>query len=473
MEKLTRNQYIIIMAALSSFTVAFTSNAVSIALPSIAYDFHISNILQNWIVTIFLLTIAATSVPLGKICIKYGLNNSVKKGLIIYILGSFLSGISIDITTLLISRTIQAIGASILFITGMAIITSEIPPSKRGQAIGFNISAVYIGLTLAPTLAGILTYNISWRTIFYITIPIGIIAYYISTKISKEWITPKQTINKTSAILYMIGIILFIYGFSIINTISGILITILGLVILIIFAYHELKNKEPIYDMKLFKNIKYTSANLASLISYFATFVVTYILNYHFQYLEGLNSQTTGIILIITPILMAIMAPLSGKLSDKIEPQILAATGMLIATIGIGLLCFLDNNTPIIIVILSMILFGIGFGLFSSPNNNVIMGSVPKKDTATASASLSTVRTIGQTLSLGMLTVIFAYIMGNVEITPQVYSLLTRSLQITAIICTILCMMAVLLSLLGIKNKKNHMTKKIIINFLSFFIKYN
>lgn len=437
--------------------MAFTSNAVSVALPSIASYFHISNILQNWIVTIFLLTIAATSVPFGKICGKYGLKKTTIIGLIIYVIGSFLSGAAINSDFLLLSRVIQGIGASILFVTGMAIITTEIPPEKRGQAIGLNVSGVYIGLTLAPTLGGILVYNFDWRSIFYIMIPIAIIALLILYfKIDKEWkIDSNINIDKQGSVLYMIGIILLLYGFSILNTITGLILTIVGLIILILFGKFELNLTNPIYNIRLFKSKVYTSANIASLISYLATFVVTYILNYYFQYIQGLNSQTTGIILIVTPLLMAIMAPFAGKLSDKMNAQLLSAIGMGFVTIAMLILCFLSKTTPLYWIIIAMILQGIGYGLFSSPNNNTIMSSVDKKEAGTASASLSTVRTLGQTFSLGMLTVIFAFIMGNVMIQPSNYNLLLQSCQMSMIISTILGVFAVILSLIGTKSSYN------------------
>lgn len=233
----------------------------------------------------------------------------------------------------------------------------------------------------------------------------------------------------------------------------GILLVILGVLLLIIFAKYELKIQNPIYDIKLFYNLKYASSNIASFISYFATFVVTYILNYHFQYLNGLKPETTGIILIVSPLLMAIVAPFSGKLSDKIEPKIIASAGMAMVTIAMFILTFLNESTPLYVIIIAMILQGVGFGLFSSPNSNIILGSVEKKDIPIASASLSTVRTIGQSFSLGLLTLIFSFVMGNVQIVPSNYHLLVQSSHITMIFSTILCVIAVILSLVGVKSK--------------------
>lgn len=159
-----------------------------------------------------------------------------------------------------------------------------------------------------------------------------------------------------------------------------------------------------------------------------------------------MDPQTTGLILIVTPALMALIAPFSGKLSDKIEPQKLASLGMVFVTVAIFILIFLDKSMPLYVIVVSMVLQGIGYGIFSSPNTNSIMGSVPRKFASLASATVSTVRVIGQTMSLGMLTVIFAVIMGSVPIIPRYFSLLILSSQIACVFSTVLCFIAVIAS---------------------------
>lgn len=450
----TLNRYVIIIGILCSFAVAFNSNALSVALPTIANDFQISNIMQNWIVNVYLLVIAITSVPFGKICGKYGLKRTLIIGLLIYIIGAVLSGIAPNEIFILLARIIQAVGSSILFVNVMAMITAQISPQKRGQAVGLTVMGVYVGLTSAPTIGGLLVQYSSWRSIFYITLPLIFISIFLLSRISSEWSMDVDVpLDVKGSILYMLGISLLMYGFTVLNEMTGLLLAVVGVVVLIIFAKYELKIQNPIYDIKLFYNLKYASSNIASFISYFATFVVTYILNYHFQYLNGLKPETTGIILIVSPLLMAIVAPFSGKLSDKIEPKIIASAGMAMVTIAMFILTFLNESTPLYMIIIAMILQGVGFGLFSSPNSNIILGSVEKKDIPTASASLSTVRTIGQSFSLGLLTLIFSFVMGNVQIVPSNYHLLVQSSHITMIFSTILCVIAVILSLVGVKSK--------------------
>ena len=432
---------------------AYLSNVVSVALPEIARSLGMSNIIQNWTATIFLLVIAMFSIPFGKLSGKWGLKKSVKISLILMIIGSIGSALANSQYILLFFRAFQGIGGALLNVASIALIGAAVPAEKRGTALGISIAGVYIGISFAPVIGGILTYNFGWESIFSITVPFLIIAYILMLAIKDEWNDfTSESLDKLGCGVYAIGIMLFIFGFTSLNDLIGIISLIVGAILLIGFTIIELKVENPVFNVRLFKNKKFLSANIASLISYFATFVITFILNYHFQYIMGLDSQTSGIILIICPLMMTIVSPFSGRLSDKITPQILSAIGMTLVTIAIGILCFLDKNTSILVISISMFLQGVGFGIFSSPNTNAIMGNVPKEETPSASASLSAVRVIGQTMSLGMLTVIFAIIMGNVPIIPKYYPLLMQSSQMACIIAVIACIIAILASLVGVKS---------------------
>ncbi|OED29822.1 MFS transporter [Methanosphaera sp. WGK6] len=453
-EKINRN--VILIGVIASFIVSFITNGISVALPTIATNFHISNITQNWIITIYLLTISMASIPLGKICGKIGLKKSMTYGIIFFIVGSILAGLSLNVYFMMISMIIMGIGSSIQFINILALTTKQIPSNERGKALGYGVTGGYLGLTLAPTIAGILIQNISWRSVFFITIPFLLIVYHLLISIDKEYYMQKERpIDIKGSFLYLIGIVLLLYGFTILNELRGFFFVVGGIIFLLIFAKFELKISNPIYDMRLFNNHTYTASSIASWISYFATFVVTYVLNYHFQYLQGLTPQTTGIILIVRPLFVAIVSPYAGRLSDKYDPHILTAIGMFIVSTALIILCFLNQSTPLYMIIISIALQGIGFGLFTTPNNSMVLGSIDSEEIGTASASITTLRTIGQAFSVALLSLIFAIIMGNVAITPSNYPLLVESNQITMIISTILCVIAILLSLIGMKFKDN------------------
>lgn len=349
-------------------------------------------------------------VPAGQISGKFGVKKSLLAGIIVYLIGSIGGCLSFSTESFLLFRIVQGIGVSFLNVSSMAMVVQAVKPQNRGKALGVTVTGVYLATSLSPVIGGFLVHNLGWRSLFYFVIPFLVLCMILmAVKIPQEWKTyENQPIYKLGSILWGIGILTFIYGFtSLVNT-RGVILTIVGIIILCIFGVYELKQSFPVFNLNLFKNNKFTSSNIAALCSYFAIMVVTTILNYHFQYVRGWDAQMSGLILVITPIIMAVMAPNTGKLSDRIHPQKLAAVGIGIAAVSLGILIFLNEGTPLFVVVLAMILQGIGMGLFSSPNMNAIMSSVPPKYAPTASASQATMRTIGQTMSLGLLTLVFA-----------------------------------------------------------------
>lgn len=452
MEK--KNLILVICTVLSFFTV-FAVNAVTIVIPSIASEYHMSNIIQNWVTIIFLLVVAVLSVPAGQISGKYGLKKVTIVSVILFIIISIANVLVTSQEQFLACRLILGISLAFINVTSMAMIVSAFPPEERGTALGINITGVYIGLSLSPVLGGILNYNLGWRSVVLFGVPfLFVILVLLLTRISDEWITFKGIpIDIKGSLSYGVGMALFMYGFTILNTQQGIILTVLGIAILVVFGIIELRQNHPVFDIRFFKNHKFLSANFASLCAYLATYAVTTILNYHLQYIKGLDSQTAGIILLAAPLCQVVLAPIAGRLSDKFVPQILAAMGMALGTISLFLFSSLNAQTPMLYLIISMIVYGIGFGLFSPPNTNVIMGSVPPKDTSIASASVATMRTVGQAMSMGILTLVFAFVMGDVPIIEQFYPLLTQSCQITCIICVVLCVLSVFASFVGFKSQ--------------------
>ena len=449
-----KNLILFICAVLSFFAV-FAVNSVMVVIPTIAAEFHMNNIVQNWAIIIFLLVVAVLSVPAGQISGKYGLKKVTIISVVLFILISIANVLVTSSEQFLLCRLILGISLSFFNVTSMAMVVSAFRPEERGKALGITITGVYIALSLAPVLGGILNYHLGWRSVVLFGVPfLLVILALLFTKVDEEWITfGGIPLDVKGSVAYGIGMVLFIYGFTILNTSLGVILTVLGVIVLIIFGLIELREAHPVFDIRFFKNRKFLSANFASLCAYLATFAVTTILNYHLQYIKGMDSQTAGIILLAAPLCQVILAPIAGRLSDKYVPQVLAAIGMSLGTISLLLFSFLNEATSIEFLIVSMIIYGIGFVLFSPPNTNVIMSSVPPKDTSVASAAVATMRTVGQAMSLGILTLVFAFVMGNVPIVEQYYPLLISSCQITCIICMVLCVASVFASLVGIKSE--------------------
>ena len=449
----SKNLILLICTVLSFFTV-FAVNAVNVVIPSIAAEFGMNNIVQNWVTIIFLLVVAVLSVPAGQISGKYGLKRVTILSIILFIIISIANVLVTSTELFLACRLILGIALAFINVTSMAMIVSAFKPQDRGAALGINITGVYVGLSLSPVLGGILNYNLGWRSVVLFGVPfLFVILALLLFEVKDEWITFEGIpIDVKGSLVYGIGMVLFIYGFTILNQPLGVILTVLGIICLVIFGLIELKQTHPVFDIRFFKNNKFLSANFASLSAYLATYAVVTILNYHLQYIKGFDSQTAGIILLVAPICQVVLAPIAGRLSDRYVPQILAAIGMGLGTLSLVLFSFLDSGTSLEFLIVAMVIYGIGFGLFSPPNTNVIMGSVPPKDTSVASAAVATMRTVGQAMSMGILTLVFAFVMGNVPIVEKYYPLLVSSCQITCIICVVLCILSVFASLVGVKS---------------------
>ena len=446
---------ILIICTVLSFFAVFAVNAVMVVIPSIAAEFHMSNIVQNWAIIIFLLVVAVLSVPAGQISGKYGLKKVTIISVVLFIIISIANVLVTTSEQFLLCRLILGISLAFFNVTSMAMVVSAFPPEERGKALGIVITGVYIGLSLSPVLGGVLNYQLGWRSVVLFGVPFLLATLVlILTKVDEEWITFEGVpLDIKGSVSYGIGMVLFMYGFTILNETLGVVLTALGVMFLILFGYIELREDHPVFDVRFFKNRKFLSSNFASLCAYLATFAVTTILNYHLQYIKGMDSQTAGIILLAAPLCQVVLAPIAGRLSDKYVPQILAAIGMGLGTVSLILFTFLNESTSLEFLIVAMIIYGIGFGLFSPPNTNVIMSSVPPKDTSVASASVATMRTVGQAMSMGILTLVFAFVMGDVPIVEQYYPLLISSCQITCIICVVLCIASVFASFVGIKSK--------------------
>lgn len=460
--KIDSEKYVVFVAFITSFFAVFLSVGIVLGVPAIASEFGMNNVFQNWITTLTALVIAVFTLPAGQLSGKFGVKKSLIIGVSIFLVASIGACLSFSTELFLIFRVFQGIGIAFSNVSAIAMVVQAVKPQNRGKALGYTVTGIYLAGSLSPVFCGFLVYNFGWRAMFYFVIPfLAACVALMIIKIPEEWKTYEgSTIDAFGYLLYGIGISLFIYGFTNLMNSFGAISIVIGFILLIVFGYYELKIESPAFNMNLFKNMKFTSSNIAALCSYLAIASITTILNYHFQYVRGWNAQISGIMLIITPIIMAIMAPNSGKLSDKIHPQKLAAIGMSITTVTLLILIFLDVNMPLYLIVIAMVLQGVGMGLFTTPNTNAIMSSVPPNETPNASAAQSAMRTIGQTMSLGLLTLIFAWIMGSLKLSSEYADLIVQSSQLICIICTIICIIAVFASLVGIKSNDSFNVKR-------------
>lgn len=444
-------KYTLLITCTASFLTPFMGSAINLAIPAIGMEFNSSALLLGWVATSYILASAAFLVPFGRLADIVGRKKIFILGIISFFLSSILCGAAWSIESLIVFRVLQGIGSAMLFGTGVAILTSVYPPQERGKILGINVAAVYTGLSLGPVLGGVLNHNLGWHSIFYFTAIISIVALVLAiAKLKGEWAGARgEKFDLAGSILYSTGLVAFMYGVSSIATSSWALyLLFFGLVVLVAFVRHQIRISQPVLNLTLFsKNITFAFSNLAAFINYSATFAVGFLLSLYLQVVQGYNSQVAGLILLSQPVLMAVLSPFAGTLSDRVQPRVVSSWGMAITTLGLFIFCFLTVNTPMWLLIVNLALLGTGFALFSSPNTNSVMGSVEKRYYGVASSTLGTMRLTGQAVSMAIVTLLLALYVGNIQLSDSSAELLVMGTRTSFIVFAVICFAGIFASL--------------------------
>jgi EmrB/QacA subfamily drug resistance transporter len=441
---------VLLVSTFAAFLTPFLGAAINLALPAIGKDLNASAIGLGWIASSFILSSAIFLLPFGRLADILGRKRIFTAGILLFTISTFLIIFSRSLTYLLIMRVFQGISGAMIFGTSLAIITSVFEPGERGRAMGINITAVYTGLSAGPVIGGLLTQYFGWRSIFIFLLPFGLAALIlILTKIKPEWSESKgEKFDWKGSVIYGVSLATFMYGFSKLPLPAGWIFLGTGVAFGIAFLLFEKRNDNPVFDLRLIlRNRVFAFSGLAALIHYAATSATGFFISLYLQYLHGLDARSAGMIMISQPVAMAILSPVAGRLSDKMNPGIIASFGMGLTATGLVLLCFITAQTPHSLIIGLLALMGVGFGLFSSPNSNAIMSSVEKKHLGVASGVVGTMRMIGQMLSMGIAMMILAVYIGKQAITPQVYKGYVSGMRTGFIIFSILCIIGIFASL--------------------------
>jgi MFS family permease len=432
---------ILLVAVISAFLIAFMGSAVNLALPAIGAEFYADTILLGWVATSYLLSSAIFLVPFGRLADIYGRRKVFLGGMIVFTIASLMSSLASGISMLLVFRVFQGLGSSMIFATGLAIVSSVFPPGKRGRAIGFTIAAVYTGLSFGPFAGGLLTEFPGWRSIFVFTALIGITGIMVILfRVRGEWAEASgEPFDLKGSVIYGISLFFLIYGFSILPSLAGFSFLGAGLAGLFLFVRFELRHSFPVMKLGLFRdNAVFAWSNLAALINYSATFAIAFILSLYLQYIENLPARNAGLVLVAQPVVMAIVSTFSGRLSDRFEPRLLATIGMSLTTLGLLALVFVTRMN-LFMIIATLVLLGVGFGLFSSPNSNAIMGSVSPKYYGIASGTMGTMRLLGQMFSMGMVMLILSLFIGREPVGEHNTGFFLSSVRVTFSLFFVLC----------------------------------
>jgi MFS family permease len=426
------------------------ASAINIALPSIGREFTLDAIALGWVATSYLLATAVFLVPFGKIADTYGRKRVFVYGVAVYSLSSLLSALSFSPSLLIFSRVVQGLGGAMIFGTSVAILTAAYPEKERGRVLGVNVAAVYTGLSAGPFLGGFLTQGLGWRSIFAIAFLLGCATLLWSSRRLAADDTGRGRVpfDWPGSFLYAVALVAIMHGLPRLPSIPGWSAVAAGVGALWGFNIRESRAGDPILNMALFRrNTVFAFSNLAALINYSATSAVGFLVSLYLQSVRDLTPQQTGLVLVSQPLVMAVFSPLAGRLSDRIEPRIVASLGMGLTIPCLLLLAGAGAGSPVLLLVLILSVLGLGFALFSSPNTNAIMSSVDRRTYGVAASTLATMRLTGQMLSMGIAMLILSVNMGPARITPDNYPAFLASLRIAFVVFAILCAGGVFASL--------------------------
>lgn len=419
MTEFKNKRAVLFATTIGAFLIPYGASSINIALPAMGKDLKMNAVLLSWVGTLYLLSAAIFLVPFGRLADIYGRKKVFFWGIIIFTVASVLKTFSTSIAFLFTMQLINGIGAAMVFATAVAIVTTIYPPSKRGQILGINVASTYLGLSLGPVIGGFLTQFWGWRSVFLSNVPLGIlIIFLVLFKVKIDWAEARgESFDIAGSLIYGSGLAIMMYGISRLPSVPGVLISITGIGTVAFFLIYETHINSPVLHIGLFRgNTVFTFSNIAALINYSATHAVVFLLSLYLQSVRGFKPQKAGLILFVQPLIMAIFSPVAGRLSDRFEPRIVASIGMAINVIGLIMLAFLGSDTAISSIIFILLILGTGFALFSSPNTSAAMGSVQRRYYGIASATIGTMRLLGQMFSMAISTLIFTVRIGETQL---------------------------------------------------------
>lgn len=441
---------ILYVMALTQFAMPFMFAGVGITLPVMGAELHASALMLGLVETVYLGAATAFLLPVGRLADLTDKNTIFKWGLLLFTIITLLLGFISSMPLFLIFRALQGAAASLVVSTNMAIIASEVSKENIGKAMGLSIGAIYAGLAAGPFVGGIITEHLGWRWIYYLGFFPLLLAYIVSILIIKSnWKRPKEIFDWAGSFIIMSSMALIIAGSALLNKgVLGYILIFSGLIVCYLFIKVEEHSKSPLIDViKIKKNKVFLKALLVQLLIYTGAFATTFLFSLYLQTVKGLTPQSTGTVLLIAPVLMAIFAPIFGKLSDRFSPGNISAVGVLFASLGIILSIFINAESSIWILYIVLILSGLGFAMFSSPNMIIIMNSVDRQLFSIASALAAAMRTMGMVLSMTIVTIVLAAKMGDMPVSAETSLIYSDVMQISFTLFSLLALLALVLAI--------------------------
>lgn len=408
------------IVAIGVFMATLDSSIVNISLPSIASYFHVPlSGAVEWVIIAYLVAMGAVLLTAGRLADMIGRKAVWTAGLVLFTTSSALCGAAPSLLLLIASRTLQGLGGALIMAVSPAMLTRAFPAIERGRALGINAVNVALGVSVGPTLGGLITTYLSWRWIFYVNVPIGIIGTIASLRLLKERLRRNPGhFDPLGALLLALGLAGLTAGLSFgqeLGWSSPVILSLIGegVLALVVLPFAEQRVSNPILVLSLLRNRVFASAVLSSVLSFMALFSVGFLMPFYFEQLRGFSTAMAGLLLTPLPLTLALIAPLSGTLADRFGSRCLAAGGLTIACLGLVLISQLNMYSTITDIIWRLMVTGAGQALFQPPNNSALLGSAPREHQGSASGFLATARTMGQSLSVALVGAVFSGLGGS------------------------------------------------------------
>ncbi len=417
--------FVLASICIAMFLLPLSLSAVNLALPAIAHALKADAVLVSWLPTATLWGSIVLLLPAGRVADMVGRKPIYLIGVVGYSLSSLLIFAVDSIDALLVLRVLQGLFSSLVFATAMAIIANVFSARRRGTALGFTATSVYLGLTCGPLIGGWLTEHLGWRSVFWAPVCLAFVAIILATiyvRKDHDADKPTQPLDWLGSVLFVALSTLLLFGLSGLPGLYNWIMLLAGGVLSVVFVRHQNRCEYPLVRFSVLAANRVMNRSLiASFLMYAANFPVLFLLSLYLQYLQGLSPSEAGQMILVQASIMAFLAPISGRLSDRFEPRLIATVGCLFFSAGFGTLIFLQLDSSLNHVIVSLALMGIGFGLFSTPNNNAALGSVPKERLSIASALLNLSRTSGNMFSMAIIMLLTSHFLGSEQISPERY----------------------------------------------------
>jgi len=406
----------LLVSAFSSFIGTLDASIVNVSLPTLSRAFSVPVDVVAWVVLGYALTIAATLLVVGRLSAQRGYRFVYVIGFSLFTLGSLLCALSASIWQLIGFRVIQGIGASFLMASGPALITRAFPATERGRSMGMLGTIVGIGLMAGPPLGGLLVTTVGWRSIFLINIPIGIAAIIYTAKLLKIVSPdhPDAKVNYLSGFYQGGGIIFLLLFLNRLNSPgwshqSLYAVLALSLALLAAFLWRETHTDYPLLGLSIFTYRQFTLAISVMMITFICTSSNMVLMPFYLEGILGLLPSQVGLVLVTVPLITAMVAPISGRLSDAIGYRLLTTCGLSVLTVGLLWIGTLGQHSTRLDVVMRLIVVGIGAGIFQAPNSSAMMSAVPRQLVGVASGLLSVARNIGITGGVAVATAAFSF----------------------------------------------------------------